>query len=64
MMFSSQASALMMDRVPRVLRSRWKEALDLRDRMEGARFKPDRYTFSGLIEACSKGGNVSSDFES
>lgn len=32
--------------------------MELRDKMVKAKLKPDRYTFSGLIEACSKAGKV------
>lgn len=41
---------------------RWREALALRDRMLSEGVRLDGYTFSALIEACSKGGNVSDGF--
>lgn len=37
---------------------RWREALGLRDRMVAEGIKLDGYSFSALIEACSKGGQV------
>lgn len=38
---------------------RWREALGLRDRMLAEGIKLDGYSFNALIEACSKGGQVS-----
>lgn len=41
-------------------RIRWREALSLRDKMLADGCRADSYTFSALIEACSKAGQVGS----